>query len=366
MSEKTSNNNGFNRTKLPKRRLRFEIGDGTPEGICQDCATLDGLDFWSVFIRIPECGDYLNNSTQAQRGFLSFMVQVYDGSATVKSIKTEDKVYYVNNIPVNCLAYSDTNKVLNNKAGKTLDDMLDGGLVRRTFITYMEDKPLTVNEDMEADKATKAAAFKYGEKLSQKLFEIFEKIPKGAVYSPNEEAYKRYYKYETDNKKEYNRTLKTSEDIVKKELRGRHWKTLKLSALIAALQNPESTEITLEDMEYAIYMSDLFADSFNKFFKLTPKTGAEKLFDYFKENKGKWLTTSEIDKQKFVNRARFSQWFKENLSLVYEIAAMKGYEIKHETFGGKTGNSGNRYMFVENNIGKELNPEIAEPNDLIK
>jgi len=337
----------------PIREPRYEIGDGTPEGVYADCEVLNELEFGSVFIRIPEFGAFIQNATQAQQGFLNFLVEAYDGSPSLKSIKAEKMKSFVQNIPVNCLLYSDTNRVINNKAGKFLNDMLDVGMVRRAFTTYVEDKPLVINENSAEDKAVKGAAYEYGKILGEKLFEIYTKIPYKAVYTPNIEAYERYYRYEIDNKKQFNRILNMPDDIIKKEVRTRHWKTLKLSAIIAALGHPETVEITLQDMEYAIYQSELLAESFREFIKITPTTDAERLYGFFMENKNQWLTKSQIDKQKFVNRAKFSRWFNENLELVKELATIGGYEIIEEPFGGYTGNSGKRYKLVDNNNGKE-------------
>ena len=46
----SNNNENFNNNDLPTRRLRYEIGDGTPEGIYSDCALLDELDILHSYI----------------------------------------------------------------------------------------------------------------------------------------------------------------------------------------------------------------------------------------------------------------------------------------------------------------------------
>lgn len=347
------------------RNIRFEIGDATTEGLYSDCLTLNDSGSGSAFVKIPEFGAYIESQTPVQKLFSNMLLELYDGSASLKSTKGESRSSNVDNIPVNVLMYSDTNKIINSKAGHILDSMLDCGLVRRSFITYMEDKPLAIIEDAEEEKAILNAAYEHSKAINEKLISILLSIPDNAVYSLDDEAYKRFHKYKNDNKKELNRIIGISDDVIKKELRGRFWKTLKLAGIIAAIEHPTQPVITLQDMEYAIYQSELFAESFNKFFKITPKTDAEKLFNFFVEKQGQPITTMDIRKQKFVSKGKFTSWIDENMPFAKQLANTSGYELLEESYGGATGNSGKQFILKNNNIGKKLNADIQDTRGLI-
>ena len=347
------------------RNLRCEIGDGTAEGFFSDCVAICYRPFGGIFVLIPEFAAYIENPTQAQQIFLNSLIEVYEGKVSSKSIKSELIASEVEGVHVNILFYSDPSRLLNGKAGKRLEEMLDAGLSRRFFVTCMVEVVLSIIEDPQREREITENAYKDGVILGKKLMEILEKIPENAIYQLNDEAYAIFHNYKNNNIKKYNLMLKTSESIIKKELLGRDWKTLKLAALIAAIEHPEQTVITAQDMKYAIFQSELFAESAGKFFEMTPVIDAQKLYNYFKENKGAWLTKTDIRQQKFVSQKGFSSWFKENIELAREIAVLEGCEITEEAFGGYTKNSGTHYKLVASEIGKELSPEVQDTKELL-
>lgn len=347
------------------RDVRMEIGDGTPEGFYDDMKALNDAGFGGAFLKISEFGLYLDSPSSAQQLMLNMLYEAYDGSASLKSTKGEKRSYYVENIPVNCILFSDPSKFAGGKSGQTLNNMLDSGLGRRCFISFMEDTELIITEDPDEQRMNEAIAYNKTHELRDIIFWYFQEIPDNAVYTLDDEAYKRFHKYKNDNKRKYNQILKTSDEVIKKELRGRFWKTLKLAGIIAALEHPKELVITVKDIEYAIYMAELFAKNLEKFLKLAPKTDAEKLYNFFIENKNQWLTKSDINKQKFVAQKDFRRWFEVNYELTREIAVSNGYEIIEKSYGGATNNSGKKYKLIENMNGKSLSEDVADLNEVL-
>ncbi len=333
------------------RNLRFELEEATPEGLFADCVTLHNSGIGSLLIKIPELGLFLENPTQNQQLFMNSVIKLYDGEANIKSTKGESRSVDVKEIPCNCLFYSDSNKLLKDKANEYLMKLLDTGLARRSFIAFMPDKKISINDDYELELQIKNKAYKEAERISELINKTFVAIDKDSEFQMLPEAYKLYHCYKNRNKNEYNKLLGKSDDILLKELMGRFWKTFKLAGIIAAIEHPEEHVIKPQDIEYAIYQSELFAQDFEKFFKTKPQNNTDKLFLYFINNKESWLTKQEIKKQRIVNDNNFARWFNETIEYIKNMAECQGYSIKYEKFYN---NSGERYMLVENKLGQPL------------
>ena len=344
------------------RNIRFELEQATSEGLYADCETLHHADYGCLFVKISELGLFLENATQAQQLFLTDLIKIYDGKASLKSTKGESQSTEIQGIPCNILAYSDTNKLLQDKASEYLNRLLDTGLVRRCFITYLPDKPLLIHEDYEKALSIQNEAYKQAKELQEELMSKFWKLKQNSELILTSGAYKAYYQYKIENMKTYNKLLSKTDDILLKEVRNRYWKALKLSVLIACIEHPKDTNIYPKDVEMAIYQTELFAKDFEQFNNAKPVTDTEKLFKFLLTNSGKWVTKQEIRKQRFVNNASFARWFGEQLEYIREMAEQNGYVLKSEPINN---NTGTRYKLVENNLNKELSPEIKPINELM-
>ena len=253
--------------------------------------------------------------------------------------------------------------LINAKAGDYLNRLFDAGLIRRSFVTYMPDMPIIINEDSKEIRKIKDKAYKEASSYNTEIINIFHAIPLNAAYQMTDDAYDVYSKYQVQNNKIYNEKLGKADDILLKEIRGRFWKTAKLSTIIASLQHPKETIIKASDMEYAIYQSELFAKDFEQFFKAKPKSDTEMLFIFLLDHQGKWISKQEIRKQKFVNNTYFSRWFIEQLEYIRQTAIEQGYILKEESFYN---NVGVKYSLVKSNIDGNINPNIIPINDLLQ
>lgn len=352
---KTQHNNFIEKNK--PRNIKEELEEATPEGLYQECLTLQKAQIGSLFIKIPELGLFLESPTQPQTLFLNSLIKLYEGQASIKSTKGEAVTVSVSGISCNCLLYSDTSKLLKDKASVYLNKLFETGLARRSFVSYLPIKELFNNRDYEFELLIKEKAFEAAEKISKKIDSIFINIEKDSVFELSAEAFKVYHQYKVNNIDLYNDRLNTGDDILLKELRGRFWKTLRLAAIIAALEHPAEPVIKPQDMEYAIYQAELFAQDFEKFFATKPETDVEKLFKFFLQNEGNWFSRGELRKQGFVHPKYFKSWFDECIEYVKEMAANRGYTFAEE----KQGLNGQKFRITKNKIGQELSPDTTPP-----
>lgn len=346
------------------RNLRYEIKDGTPEGLYSDCLNIQSSPNGSLFVRIPELGLYFKNPSPAQQQFINMIIELYEGEVSIKSTKQENKSKEIENVHCNCLFYSDITLLLKGSGKSYSDDTFEAGLIRRAFVSHQPAKALTINYDPDIEAETNDRAYKYAfDNLQEKIFKTFMAIPQNAVYQLSKETRKILHEYKCYNKERYNSSFDSTDSIALKELQGRFWKCLKLAGIIAAWEHPQERVIKKQDILYAVYMTELFAMDLQQFFKAKPKTDIDELFFFLAENKDKWVTKGEIKAKGITAQNKFSNWFDENLAFVQEIAEKKGLIIVHEKFGHNK--TGDRYMLKNNYIGQELSSNIAALENIL-
>ena len=345
------------------RNLRYEIKDGTPEGLYADCEAFQKSSEGSIFIKISEIGRYIKNPTQAQEHFLNMTFELYEGQTSIKSTKAESQTAEIKNVPTNCLFYSDSDELIEyGNAKKYLNSLMKTGFSRRAFISYMPLKPITSFREPLEDRKIKDRAYKYANEVIQpKIKNIVDNLQPDSVFTMPDESYELLHKYKKECQQRYNSLIGRADSILLKDLSGRFWKCLKLAVIIAAIEHPQDNRILPEDMRAAIYESEILSADFEIFMNEKPESDTERLFKYFLINKNKPLSKQDIRKQGFVNKNYFAKWFAENIEYVQEIAQQQGYIIKHE----KLDRNSEQYILTDNNIGTELSPEISDTRSLI-
>jgi hypothetical protein len=358
-----SRNNFIQKEEKNIGQIRFvsDIAGGTPEGLFSQLLIFQEADLGCPFYQNNEFGGFMENCNPQEKALLYKLLDVYDGKAYDKSIKTEKRTKNINGVPVNIMFMSDTDKLLEPKAYHELMKYFGQGMIRRAFITYQPRSPVKIFRDVNVLTIREDTAKLYAKNQQQRITDLINDIPLGASYKLQRNARNIYVNYIADCAEKHNEIFGKIDNICLSDILNRFWKTLKLAALIAVTEHPQQLIITVQDMNYAIYQTELFAEDFSAFFKATPTSDAEKLFYYFYDNKNKWLTRTDINKQKFVHKDRFKMWFDENLEYLHEIANKKGFAIVEESMGS----IGKKYILIDNNIGQELSSGIKNLNDII-
>lgn len=312
--------------ELSLRDVQFEFEKATEPALFVDAKTLDSMQFGCMCVRISELGDCLYNPLSSS-DMMSCLKRVYEGTFLPTSLKSENKKSAIYNIPVNCIMYSDIDNIIGEKAGIALNTLFSTGLARRSFITFSPPKPLELGKDPLAEREIENRAYYYGKyELMPKLKAIYDKLEINKEFILTDEAFKIYYNYKQNNKSKYNELLEAENKVMKKEVHGRFWKTLKLSTILAACNHPHSCLIQAEDVEQAISMSERFAESFSAFIGLKGENELDKLFNYLKSNKNIFVSRTEMRKQKFVPDNQFVRWLEscaediDNYSADYNLA----------------------------------------------
>src|SRR5208283_1851058 len=112
----------------------------------------------------------------------------------------------------------------------------------------------------------------------------YKKCPLNTVFNFTLESRKIHADYKTKMAKLYNSLLKTKNELILDEIRGRQYKVMKLSTIIACCEHPEEAIIKVEDVEYAIYQTEMLSASLEIFFDKLNELPTEKLAQFFIDN----------------------------------------------------------------------------------
>jgi len=355
------------------RFLPFEMSDATLEGFIATREAYQDARFGSTFVKISEFGDYITSNNDHRAEFLSMVSEVFDyGDSNPKVLKSEKESVPVYDVPSSAIFHTAPSGLLEGKNREKLFTFLNRGIARRSFICYPYplDKDTTDSETIrKQSNLAKQEARKEVEELKQCFNEFYKHTKKEIdgiladvlseqapvnVFTLTPEANEILELYQIDNQREAREIPDDSDEVgLKSEKANRHWKVLKLSGLLASFEHPLQKTVEKEDVQEAISICSIYSSHVQRFYKARPTDDAEKLYNYFLQRMGQWVTTMDIRSMSFVHKNNFKQWFDNNIDYVAERFESEGFTLEHQ----KKGRSGNKYRVSR--ITKESNGETT-------
>lgn len=329
----------FIEMNLP-RQLIPELSNATSEGMQALRETLSSAEFGGTFLKISEFGDYISSENNARSEFLSLITEIFDnGTNAPKVIKGERTAKKVVGVPSNAIMHSSLAYLTTGPNYRKLMTLVDRGLARRSFLCFpgLEkfnvERPASFESSFQAfrehslDVTDKAKEYlKYWE-------ETYEATRYGRVWILTEEAERVFYAYYLYLQEAIKAISITEDEGYRAELKGRYWKTLKLSGLIASWEHPDVIEVRAEDVKNAIYLAEVYGNHCKEFYQIETVIDSEKLRDYFLRNLNVWKPTMEIAKQRFAPSVNyFSKWFQENIIDTESLLLEAGYKLEVEKY----------------------------------
>lgn len=315
------------------RHIEHIVSNGTPEGIYQDAKAITGMNIGAMLVSINELGAYISENDDIKNQLINILYEAYDGDIKAKSIKTENRDENLSKIVVNALLYSDPNYFKEHRVHKLVELMMNNGLARRSFITFQESENLSIQEDT----ITKFKQYKYAyylaDELSKELFEIFNKIPNGAIYKlPEIISTNIFLPYVNKIKATYNAT---QNQMLRKVIKSKELKVLLLSTLCASLNHPDKLIIEKEDIEQGMSITEFLSKDFINFYNYMHDRNDTygKFFEFLTKNLGKTFTKTELVNNYYKDFGIKREEFRKKnvwdnaIAILQEIAEMKGYEL---------------------------------------
>ncbi len=316
------------------RRLPREVSKGTPEGLFADAYAFKKAGFGALLVKYGEFGLLLKNAKNEDDKVMQALFELYDGNLSAKSIKMDNNIYEVNDIPCNALLYSDPT-LFAKDLKPMFNTLMQTGLGRRATISYMHEQKILIekNPDIAYEKGKNFITEM--DKIGEKLFSIFLRIKENSIYEVTEETYKKvFYPY----KVKLNELANNEENpLIQTEINSRWFKALKISCLFAVINHVNELIITPEDMEQAINVVDMLGKDFKYFVRIKPvyKDVYDRVFEFFKENIGQEFTATQLKRTYYkefgISRKTFDKEFEEIMKYVTEISAEKGYLFQTAT-----------------------------------
>lgn len=355
------------------RFLPFEMSDATLEGFIATREAYQDARFGSTFVKISEFGDYITSNNDHRAEFLSMVSEVFDyGDSNPKILKSEKESVPVYDVPSSAIFHTAPSGLLEGKNREKLFTFLNRGIARRSFICYPYplDKDVTDSKIIrEKSNLAKQEARREVEELKEYFKNFYENTKKqkdGAlsdiisglepvnIFTLTSEANEILELYQIDNQREAREIPDDSDEVgLKSEKANRHWKVLKLSGLLASFEHPLQKTVEKEDVQEAISICSIYSSHVQRFYKARPTDDAEKLYNFFLQRLGQWVTTMDIRSMSFVHKNNFKQWFDNNIDYVAEKFESEGFTLEHQ----KKGRSGNKYRVSR--ITKESNGDTT-------
>ena len=157
------------------RCLPIEISKGTPEGLFADSFAFQKAGFGALMIKYGEFGLLLKNAKNEDNKLMQALLELFDGRLSAKSIKMDNNIYEVNNIPCNTLLYSDPT-LFAKDLKPMFNTLMQTGLGRRATISYLPQQKTLIEKN--PDPEQQKEMLQYMNKCNNDLLNSFDLLNK--------------------------------------------------------------------------------------------------------------------------------------------------------------------------------------------
>lgn len=300
------------------RAVKNEFSNATAEGVIADRLQMGEFGIGSLHFKNSEFVDYIMATTGEKESMLTLLKEVYDhGDNDAKLIKASKSWDKVQGVPQTMLVHSSAYGLNDKRADKFMDNFFARGMSRRSFVSFVDKINFTEFTTEELDEMLDAA-FSIEQIVADNLKDIYSETKPGKLFINDnmhatkyfyftEEAEKkmRVYKNECIKKAATESTVRNDQLIP--EIEGRDWKAVKLSCIIAIMEGRK--EITIDDVLYAIRITEYFGDQIVKLF--TKENDVVKAYKLIKERG--YVSTGYFFEQVFSkqNRNQFKRYIED-------------------------------------------------------
>lgn len=321
----------------PRSLYNVCVSSSSPEGVVALREEMKRAGFGCVFWKDDEISTTMKKYSYRE-DLIEMMKMAYDnGDTEGKQIKGNKLLEPTYNVPVTALLYG---AVDSTSGADEFHRFMELGFARRLMVYYnRSDKEkikrtvTAIKDDLQKAKEEKRIASSFLEEIYKRT-KPDVRCEYGGNYelALSPEAFDRYLDYKETCQCAASKMSRRTASEIQIEQNNRYWKALKLAGIYQIL-NSDKKEISLKNMEDAIFTADHFAQFLGFLFRVETNTRGRMLYYCIKDNPSK--TTTFFYSQSFYSKNKQSRkkQFEEDMAEVNEICAenseMVYKNIKH-------------------------------------
>jgi len=324
-----------------------ETSRGTLEGILRARNLFSRAGIGAGAFIQDEFAEYILSPSQTNKEMLDILKETYDGNSNAKILSTAQSYKAVNGVPQSMFVATSQYNLFQNGGSDRLWSFFSRGYARRAFLCNtkeVEVEQLSAEEEYKLQLSkVNASIVNSVSSVSMKMYESLkswcfnEKGLRGElskVVPFNEDADRTIFMYKRSNKLKGNLI---KEEHKRAEVNDRWYRASKLACLIALFEHPELREVTSEDIQSAISITEYYGSQFDGFFEEQVKPDYMILFDFLYSNLNKGFARTELYSVCPLHSTKAKYWLDTNLEMLQEYLSVDGlYNLEIEKDGRKT------------------------------
>lgn len=341
LDETDGKNYSKERKKLEKKYanggvINFKTNGGTPAALYAKLEKIEKYKTGALFAQITEFSDYfrasVENNQSVNKSFLDCLNNLYEGLFEPSdSMGTSRKE--IKGVPFSLLFMSDIEELLEPKNNENFKRRLKSGYARRMNFYINKEVNYSKNPPKKVTMEEKRDAFENLQFCSACIKKIYDELPNDTEFIFDDEANMALDAWEEECEKEvgkfyqYDSRLSLENNIKKIEIENSTWKITKMAVLIQILKGEKMPKVTVDSVSKAIDFYKKCRKSLYDILGERQITKESELVSYFLNHIGEVVKKNDIKAQRFVNDNYFSKWFTENIDMVQDMLAEKGFEL---------------------------------------
>lgn len=305
--KKEANLKLYNDLRVPQ----FELERINSTGFYKEAVQADAVKLNTLFVRLDEFGDYLENAVNgnaSKKEFWQGLKTNYEGKIPPPIIGGESRRKQVENIAIQLLAYSDFGNLYKDDVKKEYLRSLRTGHSRRTFF-YMNNKK-SVKISYPVRPALKNAQIAKLRSISKDFENIFNTLlqKSNKIYLFDDGANEAIYQYQCRCIDYFNNNPHI-DIVIRNEIKESFWKIQKLSVVYCAIDKPYTNTVTEGYVKHAIEFYESVKSGLANVLTERELDLTEKYAKYLYDNRNKTIKMSDLRKLNYIHNTNFAKTF---------------------------------------------------------
>ncbi len=293
------------------RVANLEIANPNYTGLYREAEQITKTGFGSLYVRMGELGDYLENiasGDRAKKELYQKLKDIFEGTFYPTIVAGDGKRETLKNIPVQAYLYTDFDNLYKEKNREIYISSLKTGMARRSFVYIPENENKKISYPKRFD--WKEDCFFRAKELQKRYKEVFDAIKTKTTYNMSEEAKELLYQYQCKCIDYFNNS--NDNIIVKLEKKESFWKITKLAVVYSIIDNPTNTIVSSKYVEMAIDFYKLISPSLKRVIEKRKKSEIELYAEYVANHKDEIITRTDLRNLNYVHGSKFKKFFEEH------------------------------------------------------